>query len=167
MSGASVETQQLAAWLDDAYAMENGLVSILQSHALHFDGTLPAVAARLRAHIDETRKHADRLEHCLRLLGTSPSRAKSAISSLIGTVEGSSTMIFRDTRVKDALADYAAEQLEVACYTALVAAARALGRPDVADLCQQNLDEDLAMASWLKDQLPTLAVADAMNRPRR
>jgi ferritin-like metal-binding protein YciE len=145
---------QLVAWLDDAYAMETGLVSILQTHAGSYESTLPETAARLRQHISETRQHADRLEQCLRTLGSAPSTAKSTVSALMGTVEGMSTAIFRDELVKNTLADYGAEQFEVACYTALVSAAMKLGYPDVAHLCEQNLKEDEAMAAWLRQQLP-------------
>jgi ferritin-like metal-binding protein YciE len=145
---------QLVAWLDDAYAMETGLIPILQTHAGVFESTLPEAAARIREHISETRKHADRLEQCLRTLGSSPSTAKSTVSAMMGTVEGLSTSIFRDELVKNTLADYGAEQFEVACYVALVTAAMKLGYPDVAHLCEENLKEDEAMALWLKQQLP-------------
>ena len=145
---------QLIAWLDDAYAMETGLIPILQTHAGAFESKLPEAAARVREHISETRRHADRLEQCLRTLGSTPSTAKSTVSAMMGTVEGMSTSIFRDELVKNALADYGAEQFEVACYTALVTAAMQLGYPDVAHLCEQNLKEDEAMATWLKQQLP-------------
>ena len=145
---------QLVAWLDDAYAMESGLIPILQTHAGVFESTLPEAAARLREHISETRKHADRLEQCLRTLGSSPSTAKSTVSAMMGTVESLSTSIFRDELVKNTLADYGAEQFEVACYVALVTAAMKLGYPDIAHLCEENLKEDEAMALWLKQQLP-------------
>lgn len=145
---------QLTAWLDDAYAMENGLVPILQTHATAFDAYMPEVAQRLREHITETRQHATRLEQCLRVLGTTPSTMKSTFSSLMGSVEGVSTGIFVDQLVKNALMDYGSEQFEVGCYTALVTAARDAGYPDVADLCEQNLKEDQAMAAWLAARLP-------------
>ena len=64
--------------------------------------------------------------------------------------------MFRDQLVKNALADYASEQLEVACYTALVSAATELGYPRIADLCKENLQEDQAMATWLLQQLPAV-----------
>ena len=73
---------------------------------------------------------------------------------MMGTVEGLSTSIFRDELVKNTLADYGAEQFEVACYVALVTAAMKLGYPDIAHLCEENLKEDEAMALWLKQQLP-------------
>jgi ferritin-like metal-binding protein YciE len=62
----------------------------------------------------------------------------------------------------DALADYASEQFEVACYTALVSAATQLGYEDVAVLCRRNLREDEAMAAWLLQQLPAVVSRDAI-----
>jgi ferritin-like metal-binding protein YciE len=162
MSQQPTAQQQLSAWLDDAYAMERGLVSILENHAGHLEDVMPAAAARLREHITETRLHATRLEQCLALLDTAPSTVKSTMSSMIGTVEGAATAFFRDHVVKDLLADYASEHFEVGCYQALVSAANVLGLPEIAELCQQNLDEDLDMAMWIFEQLPAVAIANAV-----
>jgi ferritin-like metal-binding protein YciE len=153
-------TAQLISWLDDAYAMESGLVSILESHASHFSA-FDEQATRIQDHIAETLRHAQRLEHCLRLLGAAPSSVKSTLSSLMGGIEGSSTAIFRDQLVKDVLADYASEQFEVACYTALISLAEDLGNPEVAKLCGENLREDEVMAGWLLRQLPAVVLYDA------
>jgi ferritin-like metal-binding protein YciE len=154
-------TEQLVAWLDDAYAMESGLVSILQNHATHFERSLPEAHARVREHITETRRHMERLEQCLRVLNSTPSTTKSTFSSVMGALEGMSTVVFRDELVKDTLADYAAEQFEVACYTALVTAARQCGYPDIASLCEDNLREDQAMATWLLQQVPAVVQREA------
>jgi ferritin-like metal-binding protein YciE len=70
-------------------------------------------------------------------------------------------MIFRDQLVKDALADYASEQFEIACYTALVSIATELGHHQIVKLCKQNLEEDQAMAAWLLQQLPGVVRHDA------
>jgi ferritin-like metal-binding protein YciE len=153
-------TDQLVTWLDDAYAMESGLISILESHASHFSG-FTASAQRIREHIAETSRHAQRLEECLRQLGTAPSSMKSTLSSVMGGIEGASTAIFRDQLVKDVLADYASEQFEVACYTALVSLALDLNYPDVARLCGENLREDQAMADWLLRTLPEVVLHQA------
>ena len=147
---------QLVAWLDDAYAMESGLIPILQNHARAFEAEMPEAAVRLREHISETRRHAERLEQCLRTLNAAPSTAKSTLSTVMGSIEGLSTAVFRDEFVKDALADYGAEQFEVACYTALVTSAMELGYPDIAHMCELNLKEDEEMARWLRQQLPSV-----------
>src|SRR5207253_3048833 len=131
---------------------------------------IPDAARKLEQHIDETQQHAQRLQQCLRMLSATPSVVKSTLSSVIGSVEGATTAVFRDQLVKDALADYASEQFEVGCYTALVSAANALGYAEVAQLCQQNRDEDHAMAAWLLEHLPAVvsrtAAAPAAARAR-
>jgi ferritin-like metal-binding protein YciE len=162
MSKLPVGTGQLVAWLDDAYAMESGLISILQTHASHFNSDMPQVARRLQQHVVETQQHAQRLQECLRHLNTAPSTVKSTFSSVMGSFEGLTTGIFRDQLMKNALADYASEQFEVSCYVALISAATELGYPEIARLCGLNLEEDQAMASWLLKQLPTVAAYEVM-----
>jgi ferritin-like metal-binding protein YciE len=157
---ARKEMEQLRTWLDDAYAMETGLVGILQTQASHF-ADMAHVAKRLHQHAAETQQHAKRVERCLNLLGAQPSGVKSTLSSLAATVEGMSTAIFSDQLTKDALMEYASEQFEVACYTALISRARALGEVEIATLCEENLREDRAMADWLLQQLPVVASVDS------
>ena len=147
---------QLIAWLDDAYSMEHGLIPILQAHADDLDAAIPGAASVVREHIAETRQHAERIKRCLQVLDSTPSQVKSTLSSIVGAIEGRATRAFRDELVKNALADYATEQFEIACYRSLVAAARQLGYPEIADLCEQNLRDEERMARWLDGQLPGL-----------
>ncbi len=77
---------QLITWLNDAYAMEQALLPILENHAKDAERDMPQAAARIRQHIDETRHHAERVEQCLKQLGTSHSTMKSAFSSVLGTM---------------------------------------------------------------------------------
>ena len=158
---AQTAIEQLVTWLDDAHAMESGLVGILQAQAAHFS-EFPEAAARIERHITETQEHALRLERCLSQLGATPSGVKSTLSSLMGTIEGATTTIFRDRLAKDVLADYASEHFEVACYTALVNVASRLGYTDIARLCEQNLREDQAMADWLLEQLPDVVTYEVL-----
>ena len=80
MSNIPAGTDQLVAWLDDAHAMESGLVPILQNHAAHFGGQWPKAARRIERHIVETQQHVQRLQDCLRLLNSTPSTVKSTLS---------------------------------------------------------------------------------------
>jgi ferritin-like metal-binding protein YciE len=146
----------LIAWLNDAYAMELGLIPVLENHAKDAEQEMPEAASRIRQHVDETRRHAERVEQCLRELGASPSTIKSTLSLLMGTVQSISTGIFQDEPVKNALADYGTEQFEVACYRALSAAATEIGHPNVARICEENRREDEEMARWLDQQLPAV-----------
>jgi ferritin-like metal-binding protein YciE len=151
-----MSNDQLIAWLSDAHAMESGLIPIIQHHADEARATMPDAAVRLDQHVVETRLHADRLEQCLQDLGATASKPKSTLSSVMGSIEGAATGLFSDSQVKNALMDYGAEQFEVGCYRALVAAALQLGHARIADLCELNLREDEAMAGWLRDQIPAV-----------
>src|SRR5688572_23832015 len=141
-------------------SLTNGLQSA-SAWPLCRDGT--DAAQRLHQHVVETQQHVERVRECLRMLNASPSTVKSTLSSVIGSVEGATTALFRDQLVKDALADYASEQFEVACYTALVSAATQLGYADVARLCEQNLQEDQAMAAWVLQHIPSVVSHDGIN----
>ena len=50
----------------------------------------------------------------------------------------------------DAVVSYAAEQFEVASYTALIAAAEHVSEAQIARLCRLNRSDDEDMAEWLE-----------------
>jgi ferritin-like metal-binding protein YciE len=49
---------------------------------------------------------------------------------------------------------YIFENLEIASYTILIAAAEKAGEPEIVELCEQIRVQDQEMADWLKDALP-------------
>lgn len=148
--------EQLISWLNDAYSMEQGLIPVLENHAQQAEREIPQIAERFRQHANETRRHAERLEQCIRELGSSPSTLKSTLSSVVGSLQGVSTGMFSDAEIKNALSDYSSEQFEVASYKALVAAARDMGEQNVVQACEENMREDERMAQWLDQQIPTV-----------
>ncbi len=154
----------LVRWLNEAYAMEHQLIPVLEHHANDTKDD-PVAEQRIRQHVTETRRHAERLEHCMKRLGAKPSTTKSTLASLMGSAQAVSTGMFRDEVVKNALSDYAAEQFEVACYRALIHAAEKEGEPDIATACADNMREDEGMARWLDQQLP-IAVDSAIQPAR-
>ncbi|GCE09967.1 YciE/YciF ferroxidase family protein [Dictyobacter aurantiacus] len=145
----------LISWLNDAYGMENSLVKILE-HQIKDAKDYPEIQTRLQTHLEETRRHADLVKGCVESLGGKTSAVKAGMASLFGQVQAHSTGAAKDELVKNALADYAAENFEVASYTSLISAAQALGEQQVATVCQQILQEDAAMADWLQQNLPTV-----------
>jgi ferritin-like metal-binding protein YciE len=158
---------QLAAWLDDAYSMEQGLIPILQSHADDLDAVMPGHGATLREHISETQQHAERMKRCLQMLNETPSQLKSTVSGFIGAVEGRATRAFSDELVKNVLMDLASEHFEIGCYRALSAAATQLGYAEIAELCQLNLADEERMARWLEQQLPEIVNHTLTTTPTR
>jgi ferritin-like metal-binding protein YciE len=145
----------LIDWLNDAHGMENALIQILE-HQIKDASAYPQVRAKLEQHLEQTRNHAELVKNCVETLGGSPSRVKTGMAKLFGQMQAVSTGAAKDEMVKNALADYAAENFEVASYTALIRAAQGLGDQHTASVCQQMLQEDQEMATWLQTNLPTL-----------
>lgn len=145
----------LIKWLNDAYAMENSLVKVLENHAKDAEGH-PEVQSRIQEHMEETRRHAERVEGCIQRLGGDTSTLKAGTAKVSGILQGMSTGAAQDELVKNAISDHAAERFEVASYGALIAAAEELGDRETASACRENLREDEEMARWLERQLPTV-----------
>lgn len=152
----SPERQQLIAWLNDAHAMELSLAKVLENHAKDAD-RLPDIRARDEDHLTETRDHARKLEHCLEHLGAEkPSAVKNTLGKVMGKMQGAMSAPFGDEIMKNALSDYAAEHLEIACYRALVIAAEEIGELEVARICNEILADEESMAQWLEQKLPDI-----------
>jgi ferritin-like metal-binding protein YciE len=145
--------EQLVTWLNSAYSTEQALAQVLENHARDARDH-PAMRQRLEQHLEETRGHAERVADCLAVLGEKPSKTKSAMGNLMGWVQGASTGMFRDEIMKNCLADYASEHFEIACYRSLIVAAEEEGQPEIARLSREILQDEIAMATWLEEQIP-------------
>ena len=149
------KSEELISWLNDAYSMELTNVKILEDHIKDAD-EFPEIQGRLRQHLGETRQHADRIKQCIEIIGGKVSRTKAGLGSIMGHLKGKSTSMFNDEIIKDVLSESATEHFEVACYKSLIAAAENLGRTEVVNACRRNMEEDMAMADWVDDQVPIL-----------
>ena len=150
------QNELLTAWLKDAYAMEKALIPVLENHADDANDH-PDVRERDLRHAEETKRHADMVEECLAQLGEKPSRAKSAWGQVMGRVQAMGTAPFRDELTKNFISDYGTEQFEIACYKALVAAARATGEDGIASICEEILADEEEMAMWLYERIESAA----------
>jgi ferritin-like metal-binding protein YciE len=149
----SPHEERLLSWLNNAYALEKALIPILQNHAKDARRR-PAVRRRDLEHLEQTRQHVRMVRRCIEELGAKPSRMKSAIGQISGMLNAMTTEPFEDEVVRNFLADYSAENLEIASYRAIIAAAREAGHPKIARICGQILEEEEAMADWLYENLP-------------
>ena len=143
------------AWLNDAHGMENALVQILE-HQIKDAKDYPQVQAKLQQHLEQTRRHAELVKGCVENLGGKTSTMKTGMATLFGQMQALSTGAAKDEMVKNALADYAAENFEIASYTALIRAAEDLNDQQTAAVCQQIRQEEEEMARWLQQNLPAL-----------
>jgi ferritin-like metal-binding protein YciE len=136
--------------------MENGLIEILE-HQVGDAENYPAIQTKLQEHLQQTRQHAEIVKGCIERMGGDVSTLKAGMASFMGKIQALSTGAAQDEMMKNALQDFAAENFEVASYTALAAAAMQVGEVEVATACQGILREDRAMAQWIEQNLATMA----------
>ena len=144
---------EIADWLRDAYAMEKGMELSLQKQRDN-EELNPEVRERAGAHLSETQRHADLVRSALRSLGTDASVVKTGLGTLVQAARGMSSAFARDERIKDMLDAYAMENFEIACYTALEAAAQRAGLNEIAQVCRTILPDEHRMAVGIIQSLP-------------
>lgn len=153
--------ERLLAWLNDAYALEKAQIPILENHA-DDAASQPHVRAKDLEHLAQTKQHVKMVRRCIRLLGRKPSKAKTAIGRISGAINSFSTEPFDDEVVRNFIADFAAENLEIASYYAIIVAAHDAGHDEIARICEEILDDEEEMVEWLRANLPR-AVRDTLS----
>jgi len=143
----------LIDWLRDAHAMESQAVEMLERQVDRIEN-YPDLLVKAREHIEVSKRQADRVRQCLKLLNTDTSSIKTGIGMLMGNAQSLSGVFASDEIVKASVFNYAFEHFEIANYRALIAAANTAGEPEVARILQQSLDEEIEMAGWLEQRLP-------------
>ncbi|MEO8205506.1 MAG: DUF892 family protein [Chthoniobacterales bacterium] len=144
--------EQFIQWLGDAHAMESGIVTALQKHIADAKGQ-PKVRAALTKHLTETKRHASEMKKALSSLGATHPVIKESISKIGSLFVGFVAKAAGDVTVKNAIADFATEHLEIACYKSLIFTATKLGETKIANTCKGILKEEEAMAKALSRQL--------------
>ncbi len=140
----------LVAGLKNAHAMEGQAISLTSAQAdrlKHY----PDLERRVRQHLEETEGQRARLEQCLRSLDAGPNPLKNAILKAGADMAAMFHAMNDDEVIKNSFASYAFEHFEIAAYKALIEAATLAGRPDILEICRQNLSEEEAMAKWIDD----------------
>ena len=140
-------------WLREAYAMERGLESALEKQSKN-DDLNTSVRQRAAQHLQETRRHAEAVKGALQNLGTDTSALKTGLGVMAQATKGVGSMVANDERIKDMLDSYSMEHFEIACYTALAAAAERAGLTRVSEICRQIIPDEDRMAEALLQALP-------------
>lgn len=147
--------EELIDWLKDAYAMEKAMEMALGKQ-INNDKVSQRMREQASIHYTETQGHAQAVHDCLHALGADVSLLKNMAAQGLEFAKSSTSMLARDERVKDAIAAYASEYFEIACYTALRTAAKTLGIAPIVSMCDAILKEETAMAEWLGSNLPNV-----------
>jgi len=148
-----------------ALTLEHSLARTLRAQALVTPrGGLRRLTKR---HLRETDDHAQRVEQRLDELGA----ARGALGALIGLVEGTAGSLVglasapvslvrggRETPLRNAMGNCAAEAEEIARYTVVGALAKELGDDETAQLASSILRDEKRTLDALTDLLPSLAV---------
>jgi ferritin-like metal-binding protein YciE len=135
--------------------MEEQAETMLQAQASRLEN-YPDLRQRFEQHITETQRQAQRLEECMGRLGADTSSLKDAAGKIAAMMQGMGGMFAGDEVVKGAMAAYTFEHFEISSYTALAAAAEAEGDQQTAAVCREILQEEQAMADWLRNHLPKI-----------
>ena len=145
--------EHLVDWLRDAYAMEKQAETMLKGQASRLEN-YPDVRQRIERHLMETIDQQGLLESCLTRLGSGPSAMKDLTARMGAYGQAVGGMTMTDEVVKGAMSGYVFEHMEIAAYTALIAAAEAAGDPETKRVCEQILPQEVEMARWLLEHLP-------------
>jgi ferritin-like metal-binding protein YciE len=164
----NADQQKVVQYLDEAHASELALVRVLQSQiAMTPEGSY---RSGLEKHLDETRRHAERVEERLSALG----HGSNPVLALIGfaeTVAGQALALSKtpldlmrgnsgeEKVLKNAKDACATEALEIATYTALERLARDVGDRETAELAASIRADEERMLQRILREIPKLTDA--------
>lgn len=143
--------------LRNAHAMENQALAIMRPQLSRIEN-YPEVAARLEEHIGETEGQLARLDELLDAMDEDSSTIKDTALSLMGSVAAIGHAVTGDEIIKNSLANFAFENYEIAAYNSLLTIAEAGQFNKALDFLQLNLNEEEAMADWLRENLPKVTL---------
>ncbi len=140
----------LVNWVKSAYGMEMGLVPVLERQSTQVQND-PDLRRAIDEHLQKTRRHVELLRSRLQAMGEPYSAIQpSKPVASVYQVDGSDT-----DRTKQAeLIDWVTESFEWASYRALKALAMELGDNETGQICDQILQDEMAMTYILDRRLP-------------
>jgi ferritin-like metal-binding protein YciE len=164
----SQSEQKIVQYLNEAHATEMGLVRVLQSQI----AMTPRGSYRtgLEKHLEETRRHAERVQSRLGELSHGGNPALAAVG-FMETMVGQTLALWKapldllrgtsgeEKVLKNAKDACATEALEIATYTALEELARAVGDGKTAELAASIRADEERMLERIQRELPKLARA--------
>lgn len=142
-------------WVRDAHAMEEQAESMLTRMAERLEH-YPVLQQGITRHIEETRQQQQLVRSVLDRLEESNSALKDAAAKVAAMGQAIAGVFASDEVIKGGMAGYVFEGLEVASYTALIAAAEYVGDIEGARVFKEIKVQEEAMAAWLAENLPAV-----------
>ena len=147
--------EHLLDWLRDAHAMEQQAEQMLRAQSGRLEH-YPELKARIDQHLEETLGQQKLVAECIERLGGSTSVMKDLTGKIMAFGQAVGGMTQTDEVVKGANMSYVFENLEIASYTALIAAADRCGDMATKAACERILPQEQAMAQWLLEHIPMI-----------
>jgi ferritin-like metal-binding protein YciE len=151
-------TEHLLDWLRDAHAMEQQAEQMLRAQSGRLEH-YPQLKARIDQHLEETLGQQKIVAECIERLGGSTSMIKDVAARMMAFAQAAGGMTMTDEVVKGAIMSYVFENLEIASYTSLIAAATRCGDAETRAACERILPQEQAMAQWLLEHIPSISTA--------
>ena len=145
--------ENLLDWLRDAHAMEQQAEQMLRAQSGRVEH-YPELKARIDQHLEETLGQQKLVAQCIERLGGTTSTMKDLAAKVMAFGQVAGGMAMSDEVVKGSISSYVFENLEIASYTSLIAAAEQVGDIETMTACEQILPQEVAMAQWLLDHIP-------------
>ena len=140
----------LVNWVKSAYGMELGLVPVLEKQSKEVQGD-PDFRRSIEEHLQKTRHHAELLRSHLQAMGENYANVRP--SNPVAAAYSQTGMNGSDRTQETELIDYVTEAFEWASYRALKALATQLGDHDTGRVCDQILQDEMAMSTVLDQRL--------------
>jgi len=140
-------------WLNNAYAMEVDITKTLEGQLGDF-ADFPAVKKKVEMHLEQTRGHVDKVKECIERNEGSVSVIKEGMASMTGMMKGVGMAIMHDKVIKNSIADYATEFMEIATYRTLIDTAKEVGDKESVPILNSILKEEQEMAKIIEKDMP-------------
>jgi ferritin-like metal-binding protein YciE len=137
-------TEQLVKHIDEAYAMEQNVLRMLDGMIKTTDDA--EMRQDLERHKTETQEHAARLKQRLGAHGSSPSIVREAGGILGALMKGVVDIARSEHAGRNARDGYATEHMEIASYQLLERVAARAGDDETAEVARRNRADEEAMA---------------------
>ena len=138
--------------VQNAHAVEKEARQIL-SRQLERLENYPEMKSIIRRHLEETNRHEERVDEILEQLGEDRSVLKDIATQFMGNVAALAHVPAGDEILKNAFANHAFENFEVAAYKSLIVMAEAAGEGRFVAALKQNLQEDETAARLIYEQI--------------
>ncbi|NLC57229.1 MAG: DUF892 family protein [Armatimonadetes bacterium] len=148
--------ERLHRYVDDAIAMESGLLPALKDMA--DEAISNDDRDMFLRHREVTQRQHDRLVQRLKEMGKEPSGIKGVVNKL-GIMGHELVNVMRNREekaVRNLITAYGSEHVEIAAYLALETAAEAMGDARTAELAREIRAEEEEFVRWLHGRLLAL-----------